>query len=59
MRRKPNVMFEILKVVLGGILAIPIGALIVYSATGKDPLGAVDYLKGFVKGSKAIMEAKK
>jgi hypothetical protein len=57
MRRKPNITIEILKVVIGAVLAVPIGCLIVYSIKGSDPLGMTDYIKGAAKASQAIVEA--
>jgi hypothetical protein len=57
MRRKPNITIEILKVVIGAVLAVPIGCLVVYAIKGSDPLGMTDYIKGAAKASQAIVEA--
>ena len=57
MRRKPSITIEILKVVIGAVLAVPIGCLVVYAIKGSDPLGMTDYLKGAARASQAIVEA--
>lgn len=57
MRRKPNITIEILKVVIGAVLAVPIGCLVVFAIKGSDPLGMTDYLKGAAKASQSIVEA--
>ena len=57
MRRKPNITIEILKVVIGAVLAVPIGCLVVYAIKGSDPLGMTDYIKGAADASQAIVEA--
>jgi hypothetical protein len=59
MKRKPNITIEILKVVIGAVLAVPIGCLVVFAIKGSDPLGMTDYLKGAAKASQAIVEVVK
>lgn len=56
MRRKPNITIEILKVVIGAVLAVPIGCLVIYAIKGSDPLGMTNYIKGAAKASQAIVE---
>lgn len=57
MRRKPNIAIEILKVVIGAVLAVPIGCLVVYAIRGSDPMGLTNYIKGTAEASQAIVEA--
>jgi hypothetical protein len=59
MKRKPNITIEISKVVIGAVLAVPIGCLVVYAIKGSDPLGMTDYIKGAAKASQAIVEVVK
>lgn len=56
MKRKPNITIEILKVVIGAVLAVPIGCLVIYAIKGSDPLGMTNYIKGAAKASQAIVE---